>query len=371
MSNVDRKQIQQQQQASQNAFGQSQSNQQIRYRTEPPTNSFIGNVAQQQQQQQQQASQNSFGQSQSNQQMGYRKEPPTNSFIGNVTQQQQQASQNSFGQTQSNQKSVLPTEQTQMPSNSHFAGSQHYPYDNNNNSTSIASDTAGLYGNNHRASTEADMGGPTAPPPAGAPPPPPPRGVAEDLSNTRYPIEGGGIDARSDPSPVTMAEDNIRTAEGAPGSVNGRIGLLEAAGNLGLVRFLLEDVLENSTLCNVKDPASVKVHSVDILKLIILDPAYGLRFRLVLESMSAWDKYKDQDHSLYITGVKQKMDYFLTDSEDKNRKLLTAGSGLNKDANLPTDDHHDKDNEKESVINASCTDNENEQKVESVNDIDE
>ena len=74
----------------------------------------------------------------------------------------------------------------------------------------------------------------------------------------------------------------------------------------------------------VKDPASVKVHSVDILKLLILDPAYGLKFRLVLESMPAWEKYKDQDHSLYITGVKQKMDYFLTDSDDKNRKLLIS-----------------------------------------------
>ncbi len=330
--NVDRKQIQQQRQVPQNSFGQTQSNQQIRYRTEPPTNSFIGNTMQQ--------------------------------------QQQQQAPQNSFGQTQSNQQSLLSPEQAQMPLNSHLTGSQHYPHQNYN-SNSIIPDTAGVLGNNYHDSTQADMGGPTAPPPAAAPPPPPPGGIVEDLSNTQVPIEGRGIDARSDPSPITMAENNIRTEVGAPGSVNGRIGLLEAAGNLGLVRFLLEDVLENSTLCNVKDPASVKVHSVDILKLLILDPAYGLKFRLVLESMPAWEKYKDQDHSLYITGVKQKMDYFLTDSDDKNRKLLTAGSNLNKDTSLPTDDHHNASNAKESVINASTTDNENEKKVESVHDIDE
>ena len=110
---------------------------------------------------------------------------------------------------------------------------------------------------------------------------------------------------------------------GAPGAAQGRISLLQSALACKLAEFLLNDVLENATLANVKDPASVKVHAVELLKLLTIDPAYGMKFKLILDEHPAWRKYKSQDHSLFITGTEQKTDYFLTDGSSGPTKLLT------------------------------------------------
>ena len=86
-------------------------------------------------------------------------------------------------------------------------------------------------------------------------------------------------------------------------------------------------MLENPSLSKVKDPASVIVHTVEILKLLVKDPGYGLKFQLILDKIPQWKKYVSQDHSLFITGIEQKTDYFLTDgnsSKDLN-KFLTQG----------------------------------------------
>jgi hypothetical protein len=55
----------------------------------------------------------------------------------------------------------------------------------------------------------------------------------------------------------------------------------------------------------------------------MMDPGYGLKFRLILDEIPAWKKYKSQDHSLFITGSEQKADYFLTDGDKEPAKLLT------------------------------------------------
>jgi hypothetical protein len=43
------------------------------------------------------------------------------------------------------------------------------------------------------------------------------------------------------------------------------------------------------------------------------DPAFGMKFQMILDGIPDWKKYKAQDHSLFITGPEQKADYFLTD----------------------------------------------------------
>jgi hypothetical protein len=93
---------------------------------------------------------------------------------------------------------------------------------------------------------------------------------------------------------------------------------------LRIAKVLIENVLENSTLSKVKDPAAVAVHTVELLKLLATDPGYGMKFSLYLEMITAWKKYKTQEHSLFITGPEQKADYFLTDGGERGgTKLLT------------------------------------------------
>ena len=137
------------------------------------------------------------------------------------------------------------------------------------------------------------------------------------------PIEGSGIDARSTITPKQAAEQQMLCTAGAPGSAQGRIALLQSALACKLCKFLVEGVLENPGLSSIKDPAAAKVHSVELLKLLTMDPGYGLKFKLILDDMPAWKKYKSQDHSLFITGAEQKADYFLTDGDKEATKLLT------------------------------------------------
>lgn len=137
------------------------------------------------------------------------------------------------------------------------------------------------------------------------------------------PVEGIGIDARSTETPKQKAEQQILSFAGAPGSAQGRVALLQSALQCELPRFVVDDVLENPLLANVKDPAAAKVHAIELLKLLTMDPGYGLKFKLILDELPAWKKYKSQDHSLFITGAEQKTDYFLTDGDKETTKLLT------------------------------------------------
>uniref|UniRef100_A0A6U9WK67 Uncharacterized protein n=1 Tax=Pseudo-nitzschia australis TaxID=44445 RepID=A0A6U9WK67_9STRA len=140
--------------------------------------------------------------------------------------------------------------------------------------------------------------------------------------------EGHSIDARTEAvSPSVKAAKAAETVQGAPNSADGRRALLESALRCDLPKYLIESILENPNLFKVKDPASVKVHVIELLKLLTQDPGYGLKFQLVLKNMPAWKKYVSQDHSLFITGHEQKTDYFLTDgtSSMASKRLLTDG----------------------------------------------
>jgi hypothetical protein len=137
---------------------------------------------------------------------------------------------------------------------------------------------------------------------------------------------GLGIDARTQPeTPEVQAAKAVETVPGAPNCADGRKPLLESALRCELPKYLIDSVLENPNLAKVKDAASVKVHAVELLKLLTQDPGYGLKFKLVLEEIPAWKKYASQDHSLFITGHEQKADYFLTDGSSslEAKKLLT------------------------------------------------
>lgn len=126
-------------------------------------------------------------------------------------------------------------------------------------------------------------------------------------------MAGTGIDARTEEDPRQSAEQKVMYTSGAPGALEGRDSLLQQALACRLCPFLVDEVLENSTLAEVRDPAAAKVHSIELLKFLTKDPGYGQMFKLVLEDLPAWNKYKSQDHSLLITGYEQRADYFLTD----------------------------------------------------------
>ena len=126
--------------------------------------------------------------------------------------------------------------------------------------------------------------------------------------------------------PKEVAEQKTQTEGGAPGAADGRIPLLQSALTCQLANFLVERVLENPSLSQIKDPAAAKVHTVELLKLLTQDPGYGMKFEMVLDEIPAWNKYKKQDHSLFITNTEKPMvDYFLTDGGGGPTKLLKDG----------------------------------------------
>lgn len=138
--------------------------------------------------------------------------------------------------------------------------------------------------------------------------------------------EGTGIDARAALSPQEEAEWKMKTVAGARGSADGRVPLLQSAILCDFPNFILDSVLENPKLQQVKDPAAAKVHGVELLKLLTQDPGYGMKFHQILDENPKWKKYKTQDHSLFITGPEQRADYFLTDGGNgEAKKLLTQG----------------------------------------------
>ena len=137
-------------------------------------------------------------------------------------------------------------------------------------------------------------------------------------------IEGTGIiDARSSIDPIQVAEQRKENIAGAPNSAHGRISWLRQAIATDLCSFLINDVLEGSSLKQIRDPDSAKVHAIAVVKLLRKDPGYGSHFQLILQEIPAWKKYKSQDHSLLITGHEQRADYFLTDGGSGVNNLLT------------------------------------------------
>ena len=169
---------------------------------------------------------------------------------------------------------------------------------------------------------QADPGAPTGTTPNIVQPPPVPQDPPIVTTVTTE-----GVDARAKPDPAVEASQRAATSAGAPGSAAGRKALLESALRCSLATFLIQSVLENSTLSKIKDPAAAKVHAVELLKLLTKDPGYGLKFKHILDDVPEWKKYVSQDHSLFITGPEQKSDYFLslTDGKSEPTKFLTQG----------------------------------------------
>eukprot|EP00977_Amphora_coffeiformis_P010410 scaffold2433_cov159-Amphora_coffeaeformis.AAC.7 len=142
-------------------------------------------------------------------------------------------------------------------------------------------------------------------------------------------MSGTGIDARSPIDPAQTAEERAVSSDGAPGAASGRVTLLHQALACRLCQFLVNDFLENVSLEEIKDPAAGKVHAVNLLKLLTMDPGYGMKFKLILKDLPAWSKYKSQDHSLMLATTKR-TDYFLTAGEQANPTLMLT-EGTNED----------------------------------------
>jgi hypothetical protein len=79
--------------------------------------------------------------------------------------------------------------------------------------------------------------------------------------------EVAGVDGRTKADPKVEVEKRTNTVQGAPGAADGRAALLQSALQCKLPHFLVDDVLENSSLSKVKDPAAAEVHSTTTLPL--------------------------------------------------------------------------------------------------------
>ena len=130
-----------------------------------------------------------------------------------------------------------------------------------------------------------------------------------------FAVTGEVIHARSPADPSIIADEQMKTVAGAPNSARGRSVLLASALRCGLPQFLVDTVLENCNLGQVRDVGAVKMHAVELLQLLLKDPGYGMKFELVLDAVPSWQKYKSQDHAL-----------FSSDLEGNGCNLLTGGS---------------------------------------------
>ncbi|GKY91883.1 hypothetical protein MPSEU_000159900 [Mayamaea pseudoterrestris] len=136
-------------------------------------------------------------------------------------------------------------------------------------------------------------------------------------------VQGTGIDARTREDPQLTAETQAASTCGALHSAQGRVSLFQQALSCNLCSFMIDRILENPELASVKDPIAAKTHAIDLLKTLTTDPGYGPKFKLILDDIPAWKKYKLQDHSLYLTGKDQRSDYLLTDGLSDPTRLLT------------------------------------------------
>jgi hypothetical protein len=71
-----------------------------------------------------------------------------------------------------------------------------------------------------------------------------------------------------------------------------------------LVNYLLDHVVcaTPEMLVEVRSPAALKVHAIDLVKAIIAaDPEQTGILQVILDSHSGWNDFKDQSHDLFIT----------------------------------------------------------------------
>ena len=148
------------------------------------------------------------------------------------------------------------------------------------------------------------------------------------------PPRGGGFGARMSDNPTIAAEQMTVALSGAPGSARGRAALLTSALHCNLPRFLVLEVLENPALEEaVADPAAARVRSIGLLKLLIQDPAYGMKFGLILDGIPEWGKYRIRTTRSSSQRRSRGADYYLTDGAASSdvRLLTDKGEGDEKE----------------------------------------
>ncbi len=110
-----------------------------------------------------------------------------------------------------------------------------------------------------------------------------------------YAIRGQASDVLPTPTldPETVADEKIRSTVGAPNSAPSRNILLDSALSCKLHEFLLLSVLENPEHNQVKDWDLVKLHSLELLRLLMKDPGYGMKFEFLMNAIPSWKSYKN------------------------------------------------------------------------------
>ena len=144
----------------------------------------------------------------------------------------------------------------------------------------------------------------------------------DSYSYTPTPILGGGVDTVSNLAPSLLAERQTISVPGAPGSIDGRAAFLHSALQCLLPEFLVQNILENPQLTNIKDPIAAKAYAIELLKLLTMDPGFGMKFMLILDCLPNWKKYESQDHSCYHTCIDEDSEYLLAQEKTSSAKVL-------------------------------------------------
>lgn len=127
------------------------------------------------------------------------------------------------------------------------------------------------------------------------------------------------------------------TAAG-PNENTGTRSIITSAVNAGLPEFLLR-LLDGRALDATKDPASAKVHVVDMLKALSGDSVHGERVNGILAQNPVWEQYRHQKHDLFVS-KNQRTDYFLTNSTEVLAIKNEADSGAAGERPPPKEAQH-------------------------------
>jgi len=218
------------------------------------------------------------------------------------TQQHHQNPNSFFNQTSSNRQHFLSKGQNAITATFSSDVTQNHNIVNQDRSTNI-----NVY-NTHINDTSPQQNlVPLAPPPSGAPPPPPmPINVKSNQKSPQKNTVEFEVPKTADQMIVNKVKeqsDHITESE------KERETLILSAIKCKLPEFLILEVLENPSLKYVREPSCVQVHVVELLHLFLKDPFYGSKFKMILDAIPTWKKYKSRDFSSFISSTENISEY--------------------------------------------------------------
>lgn len=133
---------------------------------------------------------------------------------------------------------------------------------------------------------------------------------ATTLNNSESVLGGVDFNPGNDIPDSIQAEKNTVSIPGAKGCAKGRLNFLRSALDCELPHFLIEHVIESPAAEDVKEPCSLKVNAIEILELLTKDPGFGMKIKLILNSIPSYKDYESEKETLILKAKEEKkIDY--------------------------------------------------------------